>query len=613
MAKMGTSRTCGKFFAVLLLITAGTGNAVAQSTNCAECWNGVTQWHGTWNLTLTGSSLNNSSQGTFDISNGVYSTTGSGSVSSSFPGCCTCSGSGPLDSSSAVEIIINPTNCTYTLNLSDRIKYAATFPPPVGTIQTIEACSGEGAVPIGTIPQAALPYFPLPDYGDSLVESGSYSVTAPAVGCYAGASATLTISWNIEPMVDTGPPKFTHIPVGGFLGCNPDDVDLPDISKVLDDTDGTAPSGQVSISADEVDVTNDCTVTMSFTLTATDECTDKEATALVVYSFTQDTDPPMVAGVPAGGDLGCNPTNPPVDASILVLLTVTDNCGVASTNVSHADMTNGCTVTRTFTITAGDDCGNVSSPATAIFTWTQDTTRPTITGVPAGTSLGCNPDNLPTDASVKALVQANDNCGVATKTVSHVDSTDGCTVTRTFTITVADNCGNVSLPSTVVYTWTADTAPPGFLLLPPGGYLGTNPPCLPDDGAIAAQSQATDNCGVSTVTASHADSGDTNLFTRTFTITATDFCGNSHSAIVLYTWSGTAGGAASAPILGIQELGNNFLLFWPTNADCFCLITRTGLTSGIWTAVTNTPAVSGNRFMVTNNAAGPLRLYRLAK
>lgn len=607
------SRTYIKIFAAVLLVTAWASKVVAQSTNCAECWSSVTQWHGTWNLTLTGSGINNSSQGSFDISNNVYSITGSGSVSGSIAGCCTCSGSGALDPSAAVQILINSTNCTYSLNLSDRIKYSMTLPPPIGTIQSIESCSGEAAVPAGTIPQAVLPYFPLPDYGDSLVESGSYSVSTPAVGCYMGGSATLTISWNIEPVVDLGPPKFTHIPVGGALGCNPADADIPDVSSVLDDTDATSPSGQVSVEADEVDVTNDCTVTMSFTLTATDECTDKEATALVVYSFTEDTDPPMVGGVPAGSDLGCNPANLPLDATIKALVTATDNCSVASTNVSHVDNTNSCTVTRTFTITAADDCGNVSSPVTVVYTWTLDTTNPVITGVPTGASLGCNPANPPSDASVKALVQASDNCGIATKNVSHVDSTSGCMVTRTFTITAVDNCGNVSLPSTVAYTWTSDNSPPAFSQLPPGGYLGTNPPCLPDDGAIAAQSQATDNCGVSTVTASHVDSGTTNLFTRTFTVTATDFCGNSQNALVAYTWSGTAGVAFSAPVLGIQEFGSNFLLSWPTNADCFCLITRTGLTAGLWTAVTNTPVIFGNRFLVTNNASGPVRLYRLAQ
>jgi len=604
---------------VKVLVLAGLAGvcadtARAQETNCGDCWAGVTQWHGTWSLTLVGSGINNSSQGTFDISNSVNSVvTGTGSVSGSVAGCCSCSGSGALDPSSSVQIAIDTTNCTYSLYLNDRIQYAATFPPPIGTINTIETCSGNTVVPAGVIPEAVLPYFPLPAYGESLVVSTSFPAPLPGVGCYQGGGATLTISWDIEPVVPSGPPSFTHIPTGGSLGCNPAETDIPDISSVLGDADATAPSGQVSVSADVVDVTNDCTVTRSFTLTATDECTEQEATAFVVYSWTEDTEPPLVGSVPVGGDIGCNPANPPTDAGVKALLTVTDNCGVANTSVSHTDMTNGCTVTRTFTITASDDCGNVSPPTQAVFTWTMDTTLPVITGVPAGADLGCNPNFPPTDASVKALVGATDNCGIATKNVSHVDSQNGCTVTRTFTITAADNCGNVSQASVVVYTWTSDPTPPTFIQLPPGGYLGTNPPCVPDDGAVAAQSEASDNCGVASVTAAHVDSGNSNLFLRTFTVTATDFCGNSGTAQVVYTWSGIAGTTLSAPILGIQDLGGSVLLYWPTDADCFCLVSRTGLAPGIWSMVTNAPVAAGNQFRVTNSAVGPPRLYRLAK
>jgi hypothetical protein len=210
-------------------------------------------------------------------------------------------------------------------------------------------------------------------------------------------------------------------------------------------------------------------------------------------------------------------------------------------------------------------------------------------------------------------VGGNDNCGIGSKSVTHSDNINGCTTTRTFTITVTDNCGNVSAPSIVVYSWTVDTIAPTFTQLPPGGYLGTNPPCVPDDGSIAALSQAIDNCGVASLTVTHTDSGNTNLFTRTFTITATDFCGNSGTAMVTYTWSGTAASSPSLPILNILNQGSNFLLYWPTDANCYSLVTRTNLTSGIWTAVTNTPAVHSNRFIVTNNAPNAARFYRLAR
>src|ERR1019366_1362808 len=126
--------------------------------------------------------------------------------------------------------------------------------------------------------------------------------------------------------------------------------------------------------------------------------------------------------------------------SVTALVSASDGCSAATINVSHVDATSGCGMTRTFTITATDACGNVAS-ANAVYTWTVDTTAPTISGVPAGGALGCNPTTtIPTDASVTASVHAADGCSAATSNVAHVDTTSGCGTTRTFTITATDAC-----------------------------------------------------------------------------------------------------------------------------------------------------------------------------
>ena len=166
--------------------------------------------------------------------------------------------------------------------------------------------------------------------------------------------------------------------------------------------------------------------------------------------------------VPSGGNLGCNPTNPPTDASVKALVTAADNCSTPTINVTHVDCGTACAPTRTFTVTATDSCGNTAAK-TVVYTWTADTTAPTITAVPTGSNLGCNPTNPPTDASVKALVTVTDNCGTPTINVSHADAaTNGCTVTRTFTVTATDACGNTSAAQTVVYSWKIDTTAPTF-------------------------------------------------------------------------------------------------------------------------------------------------------
>jgi len=145
-----------------------------------------------------------------------------------------------------------------------------------------------------------------------------------------------------------------------------------------------------------------------------------------------------------------------------------DNCSVLKTNVSHTDVFSACGVTRTFAISATDGCGNTSPVQTVIYTWQVDTNAPTIVSLPKGTNFGCNPSAalLPTDASVRALVVAADNCSVQSTNVSHVDTTNGCTVTRTFTINATDGCGNTSTNQTVAYSWIVDTTAPTVMCPP---------------------------------------------------------------------------------------------------------------------------------------------------
>src|SRR6185369_8445756 len=164
-----------------------------------------------------------------------------------------------------------------------------------------------------------------------------------------------------------------------------------------------------------------------------------------------------------------------------------------------ADVPAGCQITRTFTITASDVCGNVSAPQTVVYTWTNDTTAPVLANVPVGSDLGCNPASgiLPTDASVQGVVTATETCSTATVTVTHADVPAGCQITRTFTITASDVCGNVSAPQTMVDACS-------------------------DEGAA----EPTETCSTATVTVTHADVPAGCQITRTFTITASDVCGN---------------------------------------------------------------------------------------
>jgi hypothetical protein len=335
------------------------------------------------------------------------------------------------------------------------------------------------------------------------------------------------------------------------ITCPPD--------KQLQCGDSTAPANTGTATAIDTCSTN---VTITFTDVATPaNCTgnagiDRTWTATdasgnsstcVQHITFIDTTPPTVT-VPTGKDLGCNPATPPSDADVKGLVTATDNCsGTPTINVGHTDATSGCTLTRTFTVTATDGCGNTSVAKTVVYTWTVDTTPPTVT-VPTGLNLGCNPTNPPSDASVMVLVTATDNCsGTPTINVGHTDATSGCTLTRTFTVTATDGCGNASAPKTVVYSWTVDVTPP-VLTLPADVQLQCGNPTDPSNTGFAT---ATDGCGGSPTIITYVDQVTATNCTgkaginRTWT--AVDGCGNSANGVQHITFADTSAPAIACP------------------------------------------------------------------
>src|SRR4029077_361268 len=168
-----------------------------------------------------------------------------------------------------------------------------------------------------------------------------------------------------------------------------------------------------------VDSTNGCIITGIFTVTATDACTNS-ATGYVTNTWTLDHTAPSLT-VPLGSNLACNAT-PPTDASVAAQVTATGTCSAVTTNVTHVDSTNGCIITRIFTVTATDACTN-SATGYVTNTWTIDHTAPDLAGA-VGSSLGCKA-TPPPDANVAAQVTASDTCSAVTTNVTHVDSTNG--------------------------------------------------------------------------------------------------------------------------------------------------------------------------------------------
>jgi hypothetical protein len=213
---------------------------------------------------------------------------------------------------------------------------------------------------------------------------------------------------------------------------------------------------------------------------------------------------------------------------------IVDTC-CTNYSVTFGTVTNSgaCPLVATRTWLISDACGhsNTCSQTVTVI----DTTRPVITGSPAGGSLGCNPApaSMPTDASVKAQVRATDNCGLSLTNVTHVDGGTACSSNRTFTITVTDACTNTA-STNVVYTWIVDTTPPVFTNCPASTNLGCNPVSIPDCNVAVG---ATDNCGGVTVGCVRGDATNGCGRTRTITYTAVDNCGNSNTCTQVITWT----------------------------------------------------------------------------
>jgi hypothetical protein len=353
------------------------------------------------------------------------------------------------------------------------------------------------------------------DRRDGCIVTRTITVTATDK-CGNSSTATEVYTWN----EDTEPPKI-ELPPGGDLGCNPEDPPVCADVIVRDNCPHDPPTVDCRVE----DRRDGCIVTRTITVTATDKC-GNSSTATEVYTWNEDTEPPKIE-LPPGGDLGCNPEDPPVCADVIVR----DNCphDPPTVDCRVEDRRDGCIVTRTITVTATDKCGN-SSTATEVYTWNEDTEPPKIE-LPPGGDLGCNPEDPP----VCADVIVRDNCPHDPPTVDCrvEDRRDGCIVTRTITVTATDKCGNSST-ATEVYTWNEDTEPPK-IELPPGGDLG----CNPEDPPVCADVIVRDNCphDPPTVDCRVEDRRDGCIVTRTITVTATDKCGNSSTATEVYTWN----------------------------------------------------------------------------
>ncbi len=314
---------------------------------------------------------------------------------------------------------------------------ASTAPANTGSATATDNCGGTVTI---THTDVATP-------ANCTGNAGISRIWTATDACGNSASCTQSITF-----VNTTAPAIT-CPANAQLQCGASTAPANTGSATATSNCG----GAVTITYSDTPTAANCTgnAGISRTWKATDAC-GNSSTCVQTITFV-DTTPPVIT-CPASVQLQCGAST---NTSSTGSATATDNCGGAVTitysdSPTAADCTGKAGIARIWKAT--DACGN-SATCTQSITFV-DTTAPILTSVPTGASLGCNPTNLPTNASITALVTATDNCSTPTISVTHVDGSAACMSNRTFAIVAVDGCGNTSATQTVVYTWTADNTAP---------------------------------------------------------------------------------------------------------------------------------------------------------
>ncbi|WP_191859416.1 T9SS type A sorting domain-containing protein, partial [Hanstruepera ponticola] len=199
---------------------------------------------------------------------------------------------------------------------------------------------------------------------------------------------------------------------------------------------------------------NGCAYSQTWTANYTDACDNQAVEVSVTYTWTVDTEDPVITTNGISGDLGCNPEVVPPSFK------VDDNCLDSDMPIqasTNGPTNNGCSYSQTWTANYTDACGNAAEEVSVTYTWTVDTEVPVITTNGVSGDLGCNPEITPPTFKV------DDNC--LDDEMDLVPSTtgptnDGCAYSQTWTANYTDACGNAAEEVSVTYTWTVDTELP---------------------------------------------------------------------------------------------------------------------------------------------------------
>jgi len=306
--------------------------------------------------------------------------------------------------------------------------------------------------------------------------------------------------------IDTTAPTLAFS--GSIEDVHLEDCDTPPVvSCTANDLCGTATCVFQSAPGDSTS----CGSSQINTWTGTDTCGNAIIeTQTVTWA---DTTPPQITSSVADVTFDCLESGH-VPSGVNV-----DDCNEVSESPVLVETTHPCegTTVEVWEITVSDVCGNTDSTRTTV-TY-QDTEKPTI-------SVNGVPDQLDcTAAKSDITADTEDNCGSVSLDSTLVEGGDTCSATRTHTFTAYDDCGNGPVIETVVYEYT-DTTPPTFIVTPP------QPDTTIEAGSVFPMpvvSEWTDDCSTVTSSFETFTSGDACRHTQIRVWSAEDACGHGDS------------------------------------------------------------------------------------
>ncbi|MCB9332798.1 MAG: SprB repeat-containing protein [Lewinellaceae bacterium] len=266
--------------------------------------------------------------------------------------------------------------CLQTINVVDVTPPVFDAPPASVTVECIDdlpgmvsldwtdACEGFGSVT-----------------GNDVSDNASCPETITRTWTYTDACGNVGSTFQLIVVQDISVPVISTAANSGDLGCNPTVV-APTFTG-LDNCEGTF----IPMVTTTGPSNTGCAYTQTWLANYTDGCNNAAIEQSITYTWTQDTEPPVISTTASSGDLGCNPT------VVAPTFTGTDNCeGAFLPTVTTTGPSNtGCAYTQTWLANYTDGCGNPADEVSITYTWTQDSEAPVISTTANSGDLGCNP------------------------------------------------------------------------------------------------------------------------------------------------------------------------------------------------------------------------------